>query len=63
MSEHFLNRADVVTVLKQMRRKRMTKRVRAGIFGDPGLLRIISLNGFCRLAVKLNIDLFSEKSL
>ncbi len=32
MSEQVLKRANIVTVLKQMRRKRMTQSVRAGVF-------------------------------
>ncbi len=34
MSEQILNRANVLTILQQMSCKRMSERVRAGLFGD-----------------------------
>jgi hypothetical protein len=34
VSEQFLNSADVLTFLEQMRGKRMAERVRAGVFFD-----------------------------
>ena len=37
VSEQILNRANVAAVLQQMRRKRMAKRVRAGVFRNAAL--------------------------